>query len=118
MANSITWPSLNENNDENVRVTLTTNQPTAGTALDITGMTVEAYFKPSASTADSDGTVWMGSTAGGSPAITVLNAAQGQVEIAIPAAAVTTNKTWFRVDVISSGRRKTGPYGAVSVVNL
>lgn len=119
MANSVSWPALNENNDENVKVTLTTNQPTPGIALDLTGQTVEAYLKPSASTADGDASVWLGSSAGGSPAITITDAVQGQVEIAIPAAAVTTTKGWLRVDVISAGgKRKTGPYGAVTVTNL
>lgn len=116
MANEVSWPTLNENNDENILATITTNQPTAGTALDLTGMTVEAYLKPSAATADNDGSVWTGSTTTGE--VTITNAAGGEVEVAIPAAAVTTAKGWLRIDIVNGSLRKTGPYGSVTVTDL
>lgn len=116
MAQQVTWPSLNENNDENITSTITTNQPTAGTVLNLTGLTVEAFLKPSAATADADGSVWKGSTATGE--VTITSAAGGQIEIAIPAAAMTTTKGWLRIDVINTGKRKTAAYGAVTVTDL
>lgn len=108
--------SLNENNDENVNVIATTNVPTAGTALDLTGKTVEAYLKPSKATADGDGAVWKGSTA--TTGVTVTDAPNGHLTVNIPAASVTTTQTWWRVDVLSGGLRKTVIYGAVTVVDL
>lgn len=108
--------SLNENNDENVKVTITTNVPTDGTALDLTGKTVEAYLKPSKATADSDPAVWKGSTA--TSGVTVTDAANGKATVSIPAASITTTQAWWRVDVLSGGLRKTAIYGTVTVVDL
>ena len=108
--------ALNENNDENVKVTITTNVPTEGTALDLTGKTVEAFLKPTKGTADNDAAVWKGSTA--TTGVTITDAANGKATVSIPAANVTTTQTWWRVDVISGGLRKTAVYGVVTVVDL
>jgi hypothetical protein len=108
--------ALNENNDENVNVTITTNNPSAGTPLNLTGLTVEGYLKVSASTADSDAATWKGSTTTGE--VTITDAVNGKVSIAIPASAIGTTKGWWRCDVISSGKRKTAAYGAVTVTDL
>lgn len=108
--------TLNEANDENVNVTITTNVPTPGTALNLTGMTLEAYVKAAASTPDSDGGVWKGTTGLGD--IIVTNAALGQATVYIPAAAITTTKGWWRVDVLAGSYRKTAVYGVVTVVDL
>lgn len=117
MALQVTWPTLNESNDENLLASLTTNQPSAGTALNLTGLTVEAYLKPARTTADGDAAVWKGSTA--TSGVTVTNAAGGLIEVAIPAAAVTTAKGWLRIDVVTGGGlRKTAAYGAVTVTDL
>ncbi|MEU0797173.1 hypothetical protein ABZ342_44525 [Amycolatopsis sp. NPDC005961] len=110
--------TLNENNDENVNCALTTNNPTAGTTLDLTGMTLEAFLKPSKSSLDTDGAVWKGTS---SPAagVTVTNAVGGLVTVSFPASAIDTTKTWWRIDVISSGgKRKTALYGTVTVNDL
>jgi hypothetical protein len=108
--------TLNENNDEVVRVTITTNQPSAGTPLDLTGMTLEAFVKPSAATSDIGAGVWKGTSTGGD--ITVTDAANGKVAIAIPAASVTTSQGWWRLDVLSGALRKTAAYGPLTVVDL
>lgn len=108
--------TLNENNDEVVRVTITTNQPTAGTALDLTGKTLEAYLKPNAATADGAAGVWKGTSTGGD--ITITDAAGGKVAIAIPAASVTLSQTWWRLDVLSGALRKTACFGTLTVVDL
>lgn len=115
MANQV-GITLNENNDENIKCTITTNDPTDGTTLNLTGFTVEAYLKTAAATADGDGTTWMGSTATTGVVFTV--AASGTIEVQIPASAVTVAKTWWRVDVINaSSKRKTAVYGTVTVTN-
>ena len=108
--------NLNENNDENVNVAITTNVPSVGTILNLTGLTVEAYLKQSATTADSDGTTWKGSTVSGE--VTITDAVNGLVSVAIPASVVQDTKKWYRVDVLSSGKRKTAVYGAVTVVDM
>lgn len=107
--------ALNEANDETVRVVLTTNQPSPGTALNLTGKTLEAFLKPSAATADGDSSVWKGTTAS---EITVTDAPNGKASIAMPASAVVLAKQWWRLDVISAGLRKTAVYGAVAVTDL
>jgi hypothetical protein len=108
--------SLNENNDETVRVTITTNQPSAGTPLNLTGMTLEAFLKPTSATADTASGVWKGTSAGGD--ITITDAANGKVAIAIPAAAVTVSQGWWRLDVLSGVLRKTAVYGLLTVTDL
>lgn len=108
--------SLNENNDENIKVTATTNVPTDGTTLDLTGKTVEAFLKPSKSTSDGDSSVWKGSTA--TTGVTVTDAVNGKLTVSIPAANITTTQGWWRVDVLSGGLRKTAIYGVVTVVDL
>lgn len=108
--------TLYEANDENVTVAVTTNDPVTGTVLDLTGATVEAFLKVAASTPDNDAGVWKGSTATGE--ITLTDAVNGLLEIAIPGSAVTTTKGWWRCDVVVSSRRKTAAYGQVTVVDL
>lgn len=108
--------TLNENNDENVKVTITTNVPTDGTILDITGKTIEAYLKPSKATADTDGAVWKGSSA--TSGVTITDAENGKATVSIPAASVLTTMGWWRVDVLSGVLRKTAIYGPVTVVDL
>lgn len=107
---------LNEANDENVVVIVTTNQPAVGTVLDLTGATIEAFLKVSAATADGDAGVWKGSTATGQ--ITITDPLNGALEIAIPGSAVTTTKGWWRCDVIVAARRKTAAFGLVTVTDL
>lgn len=115
MASSVAI-TLNENNDENVNFAITTNVPTVGTVLNLSGLTVEVYLKPSATTVDTDGAVWKGSTATGE--VTITDAPNGLCTVSIPAATVQDTKRWYRCDVISSGKRKTAVYGNVTVVDM
>lgn len=109
--------TLNENNDEDVIVTITTNQPTAGTIENLTGMTVEVYLKLSAATSDTDVSTWKGSSA--TTGVTMTDPTNGIVTLNLPALAVQTIVKWYRVDVISSGgKRKTAVYGTVAVNDL
>jgi hypothetical protein len=108
--------TLNENNDENLKIVVATNVPTAGTVLNITGMTVEAFLKTAAATPDADASVWKGSTA--TAEITITDGPAGKATVAIPASAIDTTKGWYRVDVISAGKRKTATYGVVTVNDL
>lgn len=108
--------TLNENNDEDVSVSITTNIPAQGTTLNITGMTVEAYLKLSAATADTDASTWKGSTA--TSGVVMTDAFNGLVTVSIPASSVLLSMKWWRVDVISGGKRKTAVYGTVSVNDL
>jgi hypothetical protein len=115
MANKVDI-TLPENNDARIHVAITTNVPVDGTVLDLTGLSLEAGLKPNASTADTDLTVWKGTTAGGE--ITVTDAVHGLATISIPAAFVTQVQTWWRCDVVSGGLRNTAPYGVLTVINL
>lgn len=108
--------TLNENNDEEILASLTTNQPVDDTVLNLTGKTLEAFLKVSPSTTDADGSTWKGTSGGGQVVIT--DAPGGEISISIPASAITTAMGWWRVDVLSGGLRKTAQYGAVTVTNL
>ena len=105
--------TLNNNNDEDIDATITTNVPVPGTTLNITGFTIEAYFKTTAATSDTDPSTWKGSTA--TSGVTITDGPNGKISIAIPAASVVTSVGWYRVDVISAGKRKTAVYGTVAV---
>jgi hypothetical protein len=108
--------SLPENNDTVIKLAITTNVPAAGTALDITGMSLQAWLKPNASSADTDPAVWEGTSGMGQ--ITVTDAPHGKASISIPASAVTQAQTWWRCDVVSGALRNTAAYGVLSVINL
>lgn len=108
--------SLPEHNDTVIKLAITTNVPTDGTALDLTGLSLEAYLKPNASTEDTDPAVWEGTTGMGQIAVT--DAHNGKASITIPGSAVTQEQTWWRCDVISAGLRNTAVYGVLSVINL
>lgn len=108
--------TLNENNDEVVTVSITTNDPTDGTPLNITGMTFEVFLKPTKSTAESDGAVWKGTIANGD--VIVVDAVTGVISVAIPAEAVVITQGWWHVDVLSAtGKRKTAIGGTVTVTD-
>jgi hypothetical protein len=115
MANKVDI-TLNEANDEAIKVVITTNVPVAGTTLDITGMSLEAFLKPTANSADTDPAAWKGTTGGGQ--ITVTDAPNGKATISVPASAVTLTQGWWRCDTVNGGLRKTAVYGALTVTNL
>jgi hypothetical protein len=104
---------LAENNDETVDFALTSG----GSALNLTGATVNMYLKTAAGTPD--GSALVLSSAGGSPAITVTNAAGGLIAVAIPHADLAAETyTFYRVDVVFSGLQNTCVYGPVTWVTL
>lgn len=115
MANNV-GITLNENNDEDIDIVVTTNQPADGTIVDLTGLTLEAFLKTSAQVGDADPTTWKGSTV--TSEITLTDPTNGKASISIPSTAVITTMHWWRVDVISGGKRKTGAFGSVAVVDL
>lgn len=105
--------TLAENNDETVSVALTQN----GTALNLTGATVNMYLKTAAGTPD--GSALVLSSGGGSPAITITNAAGGLCSVAIPKADLTSETyTFYRIDVVFSGLQNTAIYGGITWITL
>jgi hypothetical protein len=109
---------LFENDDTEVNVVLTTNQPVDDTPLNLTGKTVEVILKASASTPDGDAASWLATTVTDPTKVVVTDAAGGGLEVTFPHAKVTTSMTWWRVTVIDgSGLRKTAVYGPVTVVD-
>jgi hypothetical protein len=107
---------LYENNDTVIRVAITTNQPTPGTPLDITGKTLEAYVKPNAATADNAAGVWKGTN--GTGEVVVTDGPNGECAITVPRAEVTLTQGWWRLDVLSGGLLLTAAYGALTVTDL
>lgn len=108
--------TLNEANDETILATITTNQPSAGTPFDLTGLVVEAFVKVAAATPDTDPGVWKGTTETGEVVIT--DAVAGKVEINVPGSAVTSTKGWWRCDTVAAGKRKTAVYGVLTIIDL
>ena len=104
--------TLYEANPEKASITILKEDD--GLAQNLTGATIETYVKPTASTADADGSVVKLSTATGE--IVVVSAAAGTATITFPATLGAGTK-WWRTDVIISGQRKTCVFGSLYIEN-
>jgi len=106
--------NLLEVNTDSVVLNITLQ--TGGDAFDLTGSTLEFFFKPTASTADNDVSV----TKLVSPTdITITDAAQGIATFTVPAGVVATPGTrFYRCDVVTGSIRRTALYGDVVVQNV
>ena len=102
--------TLYENNDEKLNLTISSNV----VGFSLVGKDLEAFVKASASTPDDDAGVWMGTSDDGD----IVIEDEDNAYVLIPAAALTTTKGWYRVDVLAGGLRKTAVYGTLTVVDL
>lgn len=105
--------TLGEFNDESLSVAITQN----GSPFNLTGFSLTAYFKTAAGVADTDPSTITLSSTGGSPPITITNAAGGLATIQIPRADLANASiTFWRLDVVNgSGLQNTAIYGTVTV---
>lgn len=101
---------LIEGNDTVVHLDLTKN----ATEADLTTAEVELYLKTTEYEADADAVAF--TRAGGEIAVT--DAVAGEAEATIDGTLVTSDLTWWRVDVIDAGARKTALYGDMEVINV
>lgn len=100
-----------EKNDEKFNFTITSNI----VGFNLSGVDeIEVYVKASAATADNDAGVWKGTVLTGD--VVISDASTGYV--IVPGTAVTTTKTWYRIDIIADSLRKTAVYGVLTVVDL
>lgn len=106
--------TLSEFNDQSINLAITQN----GVAVNLTGQNVQMLLKTAAGTTDASALTL--SSSGGSPAITITNAAQGLATVTIPSANLSTEQyNFYRVDVISSGALKnTCVYGPINWITL
>jgi hypothetical protein len=103
--------TLYEKNDEKLNFTITSNV----VGFNLLGVDeVEVYVKASAATADNDAGVWVGTVTDGD--VVIEGSDTGYV--IVPNTAVTTTKTWYRIDIIADSLRKTAVYGVLTVVDL
>jgi hypothetical protein len=80
-----------------------------GPPLDLTGTTVEMLIKPHARTDDDDPSVF-------TLPVTITDAAAGECETAVPAAALAiAGARWWRLDILASGQRRTAIRGVLWV---
>lgn len=108
--------SLAEFNDETLDLTVTEN----GTAMNLTGYTVNVYLKSKAGVSDTDPSTLKLSSAGTNPAVTITSATTGAVQVSIPNADLaSTGIAFWRCDVVdSTGKQNTAFYGAVTITQL
>jgi len=86
-----------------------------GSPQDLTGGTVNVYFKTAASVADGSATKWSTSTG----EVVVLSAVAGTARLTIPEASLATADTfWWRTDLVLSGVTRTVCYGYAKVTDL
>jgi len=105
-----------EFNDITLNVTITSN----GSALNLTGYTVNMLLKPLAGVIDSDGRVLTLSSAGGSPAIVITNAATGACTVSIPHSDLQDEThAFYRIDAVDgSGNINTAIFGNITYTSL
>lgn len=108
--------TLGEFNDVTVNLAFTAS---GGGALNITGATIDVFLKTAAGVADTDPSTIKLSSAGGSPAVTIISGVGGTANVAIPAAdVISLGITFWRADVVLSSLRNTAMYGPVTVTPL
>jgi hypothetical protein len=115
-----TMQNINLNFAEFNDITLTGTITNSGSALNLTGYTVNMYLKPSAGVVDTDGRVIKLSSGGGSPAITITNAASGAISILVANADVQNqNLLFYRIDAVdASSHINTAIYGNITYTAL
>jgi hypothetical protein len=106
--------TLSEFNDQSISLAITQN----GVAVNLTGQNLQMLLKTAAGTSDASALTL--SSSGGSPAITITNAAQGLATVTIPSANLSTEQyNFYRVDVINAGGLKnTCVYGSINWITL
>ena len=110
--------TVGQYNDETIALTITNGTGPSPPALNLTGLVLEAYLKPTQASLDTDAGVYKLSTATGE--IVVTNATGGLANMAIAAADLnlTTTPAFWRLDAVSAGKRNTIMYGAVHITDL
>lgn len=107
--------TLGEFNDELLNITV----QQSGSAFNLTGFTLKAYLKTAAGVSDTDPSTITLSSTGGSPAITVISAPAGTIQIRIARADITPTVGFWRLDVIDgSSNQNTVVQGTVTVTLL
>jgi hypothetical protein len=105
--------TLNENNDEVVKLTIT-NADTGAPYPLTGGVVVNMYLKTTENTPDSDPSTVTLSSSGGQ--ITITDANNGICQAAVPATALAVSGAkWWRADVVGPGGKKTASYGNLNV---
>jgi hypothetical protein len=102
-----------EFNDVTINLAITNN----GSAYNLAAATLNMLFKSAAGTPDSEALIF--SSAGGSPAITITNAAGGLATVQIPNEDLDTEAyNFYRVDVVVSGFQNTCISGPITWTSL
>ena len=106
--------TLYEGNDEEVAVTVTTDD---GAPYDLSSVTLEMVIKPSAGTPDTAEGVYRLSTVTGE--IVVDNAAAGAATVTIDRSILSEpgTRAW-RLDAVAPGTRRTIMYGPLHIIDL
>lgn len=104
--------TLYEANPEKASITVIQEDNNA--PQNLTGAVIEVYIKPTAATADADGSVVKLSTVTGEVVVTSIP--NGTATITFPDT-LSAGTKWYRADVIITGQRKTCVFGSITIVN-
>jgi hypothetical protein len=115
-----TMQNINLNFAEFNDITLTGTITNNGSALNLTGYTVNMYLKPTAGVVDTDGRVIKLSSGGGSPAITITSPTSGAISVFIANADLQDEThTFYRIDAVdASSHINTAMYGNITYTSL
>jgi hypothetical protein len=101
---------LREGNDETVTLRTEMN----GGPRNITGRLLEVYIKVDANQDDEDADLLTSDNGD----ITITDGTGGIAEMTIPGSILTTDKQFWRYDVVDGNTRNTHIYGPLEVVNI
>jgi hypothetical protein len=113
--------TIGQYNDETLALTITIANPSPPPATlpkDITGLTLEIYLKPTAAALDTDPGVFKLSTATGEIVITNPTGGLATATIAAADITLTTTPAFWRLDILTAGKRNTALFGAVHITDL
>jgi hypothetical protein len=108
--------TFGEFNDITLNATITSS----GSPLNLTGYTVNMLLKTAAGVPDDDETVIVLSSTGGSPAITIVSASAGTIQVDIANADVQNQDlAFYRIDAVNTDSQKnTAIYGNITYIAL
>jgi hypothetical protein len=105
--------NLNEFNDVTISIAVTQN----GSPYNLAGVTLNLLLKTQAGTPDANALIF--SSSGGSPAITITNAAQGLATAIIPNTDLDAEVyNFYRLDVVASSLTNTTLFGPITWTTL
>jgi hypothetical protein len=104
--------STYQGNDTKILISVTQAPVSNVIPLNLAGLTLRFILKASQTATDASGTTYLAGTG-----VTVVNAALGQLSVAIPGSALSAaGALWWRLDIVTAGLTATALYGNLNIL--